>query len=491
LVVEKFVTVKTKQVRVQNTIEIVEDGRDVVWAMDKDFHLTTFNHSFRQKFKEELGSEPQVGMNLRPVYKESIFFSSCTKGCERALNSNATTAKHTVDQSGTTRVNEFAFQPYMDKSGAIMGCCIWQKDVTQEVENIQRLEESEKKYGEVQEITNVGHWSWDMLKNEITWSDQLFSIFGQVPGEFEATYEALMEIIHPEDRQLFNEDVERCIKKNVMHDIVHRIVINEGEVRYVHQKGKAYYDEEKKPYRVSGTTQDVTKDVQANQQIVQQNNELQNFVRIISHNLRGPISNLLMLSKIYEWGKDEENDDIVRKIENTTEALDQTIKDLNLSLSMKNTDKERFRQVRLAEVIKDVDVLLSEEVSKTQAVIRTDFSQVESILGLKSYFVNIFYNLIMNSIKYQQEGLSPLITIFSQKVEDGVILSISDNGIGIELTPEKERKIFDMYGRLSGATDGKGLGLYLVKTQVEAMDGKISVQSTKGDGTTFTLHFPK
>ena len=61
----------------------------------------------------------------------------------------------------------------------------------------------------------------------------------------------------------------------------------------------------------------------------------------------------------------------------------------------------------------------------------------------------------------------------------------------MELTPEKERKIFDMYGRLSGTTEGKGFGLYLVKTQVEAMDGKIEVQSEKDVGTTFTLIFPK
>nr|WP_262897101.1 PAS domain-containing sensor histidine kinase [Muricauda sp. CAU 1633] len=372
-----------------------------------------------------------------------------------------------------------------------MGCCVWQKDITHEVDNIHRLEDIESRYSEVQKITNVGHWSWDMHKNEITWSNQLFRIFGQVPGEFEATFEALMEIIHPEDREVFNKDVERCIQKNELHDIVHRIVINGGEVRYVHQKGTVYYDENNKPYRMSGTTQDVTKDVLANEQIVQQNNELQNFVRIISHNLRGPISNLLMLAKIYEWGKDEMNDDIVKKIEHTTEALDHTIKDLNLSLSMKNTDKERFRKIRLAEVMKDVDGLLSEEMAKTNATIKTDFSKAGSFLGLKSYFVNILYNLILNAINYAKEDVKPIVEISTQATDDALLIQIKDNGIGMELTPERERKIFTMYGRLSGETLGKGLGLYLVKTQVEAMDGKIEVESEIEIGTTFTITFPK
>jgi signal transduction histidine kinase len=71
-----------------------------------------------------------------------------------------------------------------------------------------------------------------------------------------------------------------------------------------------------------------------------------------------------------------------------------------------------------------------------------------------------------------------------------MVIQFSDNGIGMELTPERERKIFDMYGRLSGVTEGKGFGLYLVKTQVEAMEGKISVESEKDLGTTFTISFP-
>ena len=481
---------KKKQVRIQDAIEILEDSSDVIWTMDKDFQLTSFNHSFEQKFKEELGSEPQIGLDLRPIYDKSYFFRICGKGCERALNRYAVTAKHTLVKGGSFRVHEFAFQPFMEASGKLVGCSIWQKDITNEVDNIHRLEASENKYNEVQRITNVGHWNWDMLRNKITWSNQLFSIFGQVPGEFGANYEALMEIIHPEDREIFNKNVERSIQKNMLHDIVHRIVVNGGEVRYVHQKGKVYYDENNKPYRMSGTTQEVTKDVKNNEQIVQQNNELQNFVRIISHNLRGPISNLLMLSKIYEWGKDEMNDDIVRKIENTTEALDQTIKDLNLSLSMKNTDRERFREIILTEVMKDVDGLLSEETAKTNAVIKTDFSQVGSIVGLKSYFVNILYNLVLNAINYAKEGVVPIVEISTQLTDDSILIHVKDNGIGMELTPERERKIFNMYGRLSGDTDGKGLGLYLVKTQVEAMEGRIEVESEKGVGTTFTITFP-
>ena len=137
--------------------------------------------------------------------------------------------------------------------------------------------------------------------------------------------------------------------------------------------------------------------------------------------------------------------------------------------------------------MKDVDGLLSEEIIKSKATVKTDFSGGETVFGAKSYVVNIFYNLILNAINYAKDEVPANIKIVSEETENNVVLKFVDNGIGMELTPEKERKIFDMYGRLSGATIGKGFGLYLVKTQVEAMDGKIEVESTKGEGSTFIV----
>ncbi|MBR9855153.1 MAG: PAS domain-containing protein [Algicola sp.] len=478
---------KQKNAFIQNKVEIVEDRNDIVWAMDENYKLTDFNTSFSALLERNGSINAERGIDLKEVYKTSSFFNPCEQGCARALDRYATTSKHTFEEDGKIVVHEFSFQPFMNSSGDIVGCCIWQKDITQEINNNHRLLDSERKYREAQQVADVGHWNWDMTKNEIAWSDQLYRIFEQDPKVFKANYESLMEIIHPDDRQAFDEDVSRCINNRGPHDIIHRIVVKDNEIRYVHQKGRAYFNENNEAYRMSGTAQDVTKEVLSNHQIVEQNHELQNFVRIISHNLRGPISNLLMLSKIYEWGKDEMNDDIVRKIEHTTEALDQTIKDLHLSLSLKSADKEKFRDVSLQAVMKDVDGLLAEEIVKSKATVKTDFSRVETVFGAKSYVVNIFYNLILNAINYAKDDVPANIQIDSEETEEGIVLKFSDNGIGMELTPEKERKIFDMYGRLSGATVGKGFGLYLVKTQVEAMDGKIEVESSKGEGSTFIV----
>lgn len=480
-----------KQIHINNAVEAMAQKDDAIWSMDRDYRLSAYNASFAKRFREATEILPELGMDLRSIYDNAPFFSNCGPGCSKALERYATTSLHTFYKKGHARVHEFSFQPFTDGTGEVVGCCVWQKDITREMDNVHKLRESEIKYMEAQEITNVGHWNWDMKEDRLKWSEQLYRVFGQDPTKFKATFESLLDIIHPEDREAFASNVANSIRSKVPHDMVHRIIVGEGEVRYVHEKGRAYFDVHGNPYRMSGTTQDVTKEVLANHQILQQNTELQNFIRIISHNLRAPISNLLMLTKFYEWGTHSDNDDLVKKLEVTAQALDQTMKDLNFSLSLKRADREQFRNISLKEVIKDVEGLLSEDVHRTGSGIHVDFGSVEHIFGIKSYLVNILYNLILNAINYSREGVPPVVHLTAEHTDAGTSLRVADNGMGMELSPEKERKIFDMYGRLSGATEGKGLGLYLVKTQVEAMDGRIEVESEKGVGSTFSLHFAK
>lgn len=478
-----------KRFLIDNTVEAMAHKEDAIWSMDRDYRLTAFNAPFAQRFKEDTLILPELGMDLRELYGKGSFFCVCGAGCSNALERFATTSLHNFYQQGHTRIHEFSFLPYTDAKGQVLGCSIWQKDITVDVENVHRLRESEIKYKEAQEIANVGHWNWDMKKDRLNWSDQLYRVFGQEPGKFKATFEALSEIVHPEDRDAFKLDVADSIRDKTDHDLIHRIALKNGEVRFVHQKGRAHYDGSGNPYRMSGTTQDVTKEVLANHQILQQNTELQNFIRIISHNLRAPISNLLMLLKFYEWERDAYNDDLVKKMEVTSHALDQTMKDLSFSLSLKRADPDQFRDIPLVEVLRDVDGLLFEDIHRTAAVVKTDLDSVDHVHGIKSYMVNILYNLILNAINYAKEGVPPRIDLTALRTDKGVTLTVEDNGIGMDLSGERERKIFDMYGRLSGASEGKGLGLYLVKTQVEAMNGRIEVESEKGVGSTFTIHF--
>jgi signal transduction histidine kinase len=107
---------------------------------------------------------------------------------------------------------------------------------------------------------------------------------------------------------------------------------------------------------------------------------------------------------------------------------------------------------------------------------------------MKSYFINILFNLVLNAVIYKHPDRDILVSVHSVPTKaNGIKIIVSDNGMGIDLNDEKKERMFAMYGRLQHNTEGSGLGLYLVKTQVEALGGRIEVNSTLDKGTSFTI----
>jgi signal transduction histidine kinase len=128
-----------------------------------------------------------------------------------------------------------------------------------------------------------------------------------------------------------------------------------------------------------------------------------------------------------------------------------------------------------------VHLLRNEDV-----VIISDFSAVDEVLTLKSYLHSIFFNLISNSIKYRRHDVKPVIEIVSSKKENGIELLFRDNGLGIDMA-RKGEEIFGLYKRFHPHIEGKGVGLYMVKTQVETLGGRISLTSEVNKGTEFKI----
>jgi len=474
----------------EQSTSILENTADLIWAIDIDFKLLAFNSSFVEMMREESGSSPMLGESILERNYSDLSFSNRKRLYEKALSGESFETDFKSSENGQTSYFELSFHPIYDKSGSVSGCSVFRKNITPRVEMYRELQNKERYLKEAQEIANVGHWNWDMLKDEIQWSDQLYKVFGLDPETFEANYEGLMDSIHPEDQEAFGISIENCLTNNDPHDIVHRIIMPDSSIRYVHQKGKAYLLDDETPARMAGTIQDVTQLEEARQQNIRQYNELQNFVYIISHNVRAPIATLQSLVDMIEPGNEALNAEIIPSIETTVNTLDQTIKDLNYSLSLKNIQESTFEEVELRKVLRDIEHLLAIQIDASRANIEYNLSGAPKAKGIKSYFTNILFNLVMNSIDYKADDRPPHIKITSQSsLPGGMEIIVADNGMGIDLNEERRKRIFDMYGRLSGTSDGRGMGLYLAKTQVEAMNGSICVESEPNIGTTFKLVF--
>jgi signal transduction histidine kinase len=160
---------------------------------------------------------------------------------------------------------------------------------------------------------------------------------------------------------------------------------------------------------------------------------------------------------------------------------------LNHILSTEKQLDEKKEQVHFSELVSNIQESIGNILKKEQANFKIDFSQVDEMLTIKSYLYSIFYNLISNSIKYKKPTVPLNITVESNLVDKKVILTFKDNGLGIDLK-KSGRHIFELYKRFhTDKAEGKGMGLYMVKVQVEKLGGKISVKSKVNQGTEFKI----
>jgi PAS domain S-box-containing protein len=224
--------------------------------------------------------------------------------------------------------------------------------------------------------------------------------------------------------------------------------------------------------------------------LVQRNRDLEQFTYIVSHNLRAPVANIMGLSNMLN-GFDfdlNENREVKTALATSINVLDNMILDLNHILQVSSRVNERSEVVSFPKLVEDIVLSLRHLINNENAVVNCNFKATDKMVTIKSYMHSIFYNLILNGIKYKRPHVEPVISIFTRKNEDKLEILFRDNGKGIE---EKNLKnLFGLYKRFDTSVEGKGMGLFMVKIQVESMGGKISAESVYGEGTRFKLEFP-
>ncbi len=220
------------------------------------------------------------------------------------------------------------------------------------------------------------------------------------------------------------------------------------------------------------------------------NKGLEQFSYIISHNLRAPVANIMGLTQILNTeGNDAEmNNMLMKDLSGNVERLDDVIKDLNGILRVKSEINELKEPVFLTELLENIQSSIQNLIDKENVEIDITGIEVNDFFTLKTYMHSIFYNLISNSIKYRSPNLSPVIKIKSWAEDDKIMLTYQDNGRGIDLAKNKDQ-VFGLYKRFHPDIEGKGVGLFMIKTQVEVLGGTVSLQSEVDKGVEFKFQF--
>lgn len=225
--------------------------------------------------------------------------------------------------------------------------------------------------------------------------------------------------------------------------------------------------------------------------LIQRNKDLEQFAYIVSHNLRAPVANIIGVTDIFKMSdvEPEEKLSLINALNQSAFALDNVIKDLSLILQIRREVSEQKTLIHFSDIIQEIKQSIENLVKSEKVNFEIDFSEIDQIISVKSYIYSIFYNLVSNSIKYKQSHLNPVIKIKSTVVENQIVIYFSDNGLGIDLKKNKDT-VFGMYKRFHTHIEGKGMGLFMIKTQVETLGGKINIRSELNRGTEFKIELP-
>jgi len=468
--------------------KIIEHSTNSILITDREGNIEFVNSSL-----EELSGYSQhelIGKNPR------IFKSGKTgPGAYQKLWETISTGK-TWDgtfcnkkKNGEIFWERAIIAPIKNLEGEIINYLGIKENITHLKNTEEILKINQEKLNLTLEAAQVGTWVISIPENMIYWDDQVTKLCGYTVAELsKGGLKSLNRFIHPDDLDRVNRSYIRCLEHDDTLDIEFRVVTKLGLTKHAFAKGQVIRNDEGEPVRMDGISMDITSQKTIEDNLKLRNEELNQFVYKVSHDLRAPLASIRGIIELEKLqNKDNSHFKYLHLIEDRISNLDQFMRNilshsrnLNMSVKFKKID---FRQIT-DDCFKELEFLRNAlNIKRIVRIPKSTFYSDESRL------FEIFRNLISNSIKYlDYDKTEPFIKITIKHQNNKAIITFEDNGVGID--PDLQEYIFDMFYRANEKSDGSGIGLYIVKQAVEKLNGSISVKSKKGEGTRFLVTIP-
>ncbi len=318
-------------------------------------------------------------------------------------------------------------------------------------------------------------------------------------NEQELRSKPLMDFVHPDDVTSTREALRNISKAKKVHTFENRFACKDGSFQWL--LWAAALDPQTHMIFVSAIDISERKKSEATildsksnlegvtLQLQEQNRQLDEFAHIISHNLRAPLNNIqALINLLHEKSGITDYKLIFDKLKNVAKNVSETMNELMDTLKVRTQPQLDLTDLRFKELLDKVVQSLEGELIVAQAAVTFDFNEAPTIRYSKPYLESIFQNLLTNAIKYRSPNRKPTIHFRSYKTNHHLELKVSDNGQGIDLEKFGD-KLFGLHKTFHTHQEARGVGLFLIKTQIEAMGGSIRVESEVDKGTTFTIRF--
>ncbi len=491
--IEQDLRIKTLSLVASTTESIV-----IITGLDR--RIEWVNQSFTNitgyTLEEVIGEKPGALLHGPDTDPATVSAISAALGAGRTFKGEI----RNYDKSGKPYWIMLVIQPLVEDDGRLLKFASLSTDITarklKELEMIKAVAESEHKYRLIADNTSDGIAILEPDGHFAFVSPSFLKILGYPVSTFlGAGPSAIISAIHPRDRKIPIIAHARAVaNRKEFTSYLFRIRSANGEYIWQEDSASFVYDaagNHEKTYLISrDVTHRILRETEREQllkDLTASYEELKQFAFITQHNLRAPVANFLGLINLIE-GEEIDHPTLpgfVSAMRVTAERFDETIRDLNHVLRIKSRSDVTYVAVDFATAFQAVMERRATEIAHSQAIVTSDFSAGSSAICNEEYLLSIFDIMVDNALQFASPDRRLEIKVKSEHVGKEVILTFRDNGLGLNLEVHHAR-LFGLYQRFHAHKKSKGLGLYLLKSQVEAVGGSVTVESKVNEG--FVLH---
>lgn len=372
------------------------------------------------------------------------------------------------------------------------------------------LQHSESLHEKAQKLAHIGHWRRDLSTNESIWSDEVYRIFEIDKTTAHISYDHFINLIHPDDQPRLESLLKKAIEEHSDYEIAYRLMFDDGRVKFLQEQCSIEYNDDDKPVRFVGTTQDITLLKKAEQDKVDAQKQLRQVHKIqaigtlaggIAHDFNNILTPIIGYTQIAieESPKNSDFVDILEAILKSSLRAKSLIQQI---LTFSREEEQELQPLKIQPVIKETLKLLRSTLPASIDIKENIQEEIDLINGDPTQLHQIIMNLCTNAYHaMKKEGGTLSILLSRETVSDpklhqltkllpGVYLKLSVIDTGVGITPDIIEKIFDPYFTTKDGSDGTGLGLSVVHGIIESLKGEVTVQSTPGKGSIFNVWFP-